>query len=659
MSKVSISCKRKTDEEIVLFAEYNIKQYLCLNERYIHEICFSDSDVDDTPLKEQAKALLEPKLTEFVVNIEYMLENSASIQKSEDGKTLQFDMFGVFRIERNIDSPELTVSLKENHWFSDEESRWIPCNTKLSKQLIGNLIEDDKNNCLIDYCGGVRKGNAFGYTNLNEDGLRNVILENHGFIVLLAAVGTFDLQKKLNADLVRKYKIRKYELDSSTSALVKPLDELMEITEALVEVIKVFSSDIASTIGAYRGSGMFIERVRKIELINRFTCCCTFLREQLYSFLDQKTLKYYLYRHDGFSLSHYIYFLREYQDCFEHMNNWDGDSPSKLMYLLRLDHPKQSLGNSNFFSYENLISSAQIELDYNFPSKAALRGFLKLPLDCVDYSISPYCTIDATTELQDINEKQKKRWFVLMQWLQHSRLPIENTAEYVQAFKVIQCQMHKIYEAAKHSEAQKVAFGLDVLFSKAKYMQSKVEADKHLWMRGMGLIDDFITDNTDEIWDFLSKKNACQTEYNLNSITSKVTIKSLTQKIKKWHQEVQDFSYQQLKNNPERIVEYNHPMLTTYEVGQTRFIPLISNLELMEEGIRMNNCVFSFDESIREKEYLVFMAFRGDERATVGLDLSITLYVDQCYLANNQNTSEELRGDVESLVKQLRDKYGI
>src|SRR5690606_7687382 len=133
----------------------------------------------------------------------------------------------------------------------------------------------------------------------------------------------------------------------------------------------------------------------------------------------QKTLKYYLYRHDGFSLSHYIYFLREYQDCFEHMNNWDGDSPSKLMYLLRLDHPKQSLGNSNFFSYENLISSAQIELDYNFPSKAALRGFLKLPLDCVDYSISPYCTIDATTELQDINEKQKKRWFVLMQWLQH------------------------------------------------------------------------------------------------------------------------------------------------------------------------------------------------------------------------------------------------
>lgn len=641
-------------EKIIQFAEI-IKEYREIHDAYTLEMCLDEDEKDGaantTVLLAQAKQQIESTCMKFIHNIEYMLSDDNLVNVSDNHEWIEYDLFGIFKIKRAVNSPHLEVYTKDSHWFSDTSSTWSLCNLSMFNDDYG-LLEADENNCLIDWHWDVSFAFSRKYNEEVDEYFNEDKLKDRDFIIFLAIIGMFDLQKYLCSGLAAyfvKWKRNKGSFDENRGFILHDF----ELVDAVVEVDKLFSEDMLYARESRIGAGKLLINIFMSNIIEE--SCHSFRRIFYQGFLDNKTLRYFIYKYEFFSVSRYVSFLNEYQDYFLDMDFWEKDNPLKLMYLLRLNFPKESLRDKSFFSRDRLIyDGTQAPQAYKFPSKAAVKMFFKLPIRLAVAMIKPCCWVDVQF-VEEENKLQRIRWFVALCWLLSSRVEIKEA--HVDSFYRTCGKLEKIKDAALVARLEQVGFAVDLVFQKNVQLggvrnQSVLDSDQEKkFLENLEL-----SSSIDEIWDYLGKKNAEQTQYNLCTVTANITGKSIAAKIKKWHKSLHEYNLKELRENSEKCVNCKHPLLVDYNQGKTRFVAIKSNLELMEEGIEMDNCIYSFDENIRSEEYLAFKAYRGEERATVGFDLNGCLSLDQYKCKGNTITSNELGEDAEELAELLRMK---
>lgn len=131
--------------------------------------------------------------------------------------------------------------------------------------------------------------------------------------------------------------------------------------------------------------------------------------------------------------------------------------------------------------------------------------------------------------------------------------------------------------------------------------------------------------------------------------------KRINEEHKLWTREIMAEELKMMEDiRPEWIEKYKPFSISGFRLME-------SQKEIFEEGTYMDHCVYTnYWSSIKNGSYLVYHLTKGDEEATLGLNLyADKITFNQCYRKRNELISDELQKDVESFIKHLNNKAAI
>lgn len=381
----------------------------------------------------------------------------------------------------------------------------------------------------------------------------------------------------------------------------------------------------------------------------------TDMYEMLSESIDQEYSQYLLMKYGTFRLCRYDQLISE-PDEIEAIQYWMNDNPNKALYLLRAGATIAEIEDQNVLCYKNILAENNGGVGgLGFANKAQYRKFLKLPfniamlffwLDTIRLS-GDYGKQNRFFEVM-FGDEATQHWDMALCWLEQASIE-DKWCNYSLAhtFKSIIPLAQTYNEAGR----DKIGFGLDLLYQNAKLIQAKIELKKDVR-------EDLIGHTN--IQDFLRHREARGEKYNIERLNSKTTLKSLDVKISEWIEDLNSLELKALQENPHLVKQYGHFLMKEMVVEGCTFTPITSNLELMLEGVEMDNCVYSFRDDMESDCYLVFKVVLGDERASVGYLLDeeeLAVELDQVVLRSNKRVSNELFAIAKKAALILQVKF--
>lgn len=382
--------------------------------------------------------------------------------------------------------------------------------------------------------------------------------------------------------------------------------------------------------------------------------------KSVHSLIDQDLALYTQMKYGVFTFGRYISSIVD-ADEVEAANKWAKDNQNKALYLLRAGATLEELNNPSILSYENILAeNTHNQDDFKFQSKAQYRRFLRMPYSVAQkfmkLSNSNLCNGLNNTGDQAIrfDKGVLGRWHVGMRWLTHSQIKEEIDGD---ALNVALESAGILSNLIGKVADRQIGLGMDMFYLNAlKIVDAQKKGDEGIYNYS---IYDFEQEKSN-IVDFLRSHKPRGEGYNIEELSVKTTLKSLNNKMEQWIDELNQIAVERLEKNPHLNAKFRNPLLKEFNIDECKFIPIANELELLVEGNEMNNCVSTFKEDIDCDCYVIFKAFLGEERATVGFSVDeedIVVTLDQVVRHSNKKVSDRMFEIAEKAAIFLTEKF--
>lgn len=374
--------------------------------------------------------------------------------------------------------------------------------------------------------------------------------------------------------------------------------------------------------------------------------------ESFKKFLDKDILSYYAEWKGEFSLKEYVSFARINAESLPVLRKWREENPNKSLLILHGECTQKDVENLNLFSYENLLNPQNPIA--RFESKAQIRKLLDFPYSMLK---SYFTTMSSLRLGQEVSAVEEERcWVLFLRWIERSRLTFTNTPHSAKGMHDFIMKIVKLIPVMDEVDMGCLAYGMDILFREL----CKDDSGLQFGIGGRWAADRFFaamthTAKVDELLDFMKNKDAWGERYNAERITSKTTAKSLKRLVDEWHKDLQVVDLEKLRTDKSRIYEYTHPSLKEHVINGVVFTPIKTNLELMEHGIQMDNCAYSYENEVREGVYIFFAARHGEETYMVSFEVVGAITLDECKGFRNSIPDDEVYAAAEMLEHKLQN----
>lgn len=375
------------------------------------------------------------------------------------------------------------------------------------------------------------------------------------------------------------------------------------------------------------------------------------------SLFGEDWMRLYFYKHNYFCLKLMRDFIEQHKDSKDRLLEWEKYNPIMAMMLIRANCTTAQIQDDNIFSYQNLLSDETPFL--KFDKKVQVRKFFALSLNQAMLIFNPqWIEFDERNYKGQISffvgmdetflEKVTRTWKLAIKWLEYAK-DFENSDENLVAMGQCLRQAAKFEDVVDNVDSMQIGIFFNILYKQIKEINRiNSKRARHCSIPLFGNV--FAVNG----WiDFASRRNARDTDWNINLLSTTTTAKSLSGKEAEWHKELQEVDYEKLMQDDQLLVRYHtqpnlKKLMHSYEIEEAVFEPILSNRELMLEGREMNHCIYSMREEVSLNQMCVFRGRRGTERVTVSLEIKfhnkkpIGFRATECESYGNGGVSKEM-----------------
>lgn len=566
----------------------------------------------------EAQQMLEPYLGEIIKADKWLADQSIRWIDRDDG-VLECIFFGICRLVKKPNQVLFDVYTKTLKSLYDNDATWVkvdPCNQKPHEFLLLEHIS------LHDWLM-VDSEISKSLINLKQR-------DNTNIFRLLIILQAFGLYHEVGR---RKFLEKIYGLRVITDLIGDGRSGGVGTGEEKQDLISEVSSLLAQC-HKDKTLELFTSKIIKIEesISSAFKC-----------FIDATAYKYFLKQNTYFSLQSYFDYVRKHEKHFNDYEYWEADNPNKVTLLIANKCNQQQLKDKNLFAYSNILND---ESPVGcFETKAQFRKLMQIPNGC----LSGY--LELKSNLQESKKDiqfAKNHFKIFIRWVEGSRLNFSELEESQESFNFAIEVIERLIPVAQEVSPDRINYALDLLIHAGKGLHVAQGG----WFAERAALS---FTKTNEIVDFIISKNALGTDYNINRLSSKTTIKSVRNMIAAWHKDLQTVDLQKLKMDKSSHIQYEHPTLKRYKVDGIVFEPICSNVELMEHGILMDNCLYSYDENIQGGIYSIFkMSYKGKNYAACYEILS-TICLEECNGYKNEGVPDKVLEAASKLAKMMQE----
>lgn len=562
----------------------------------------------------EIKCSLEPYLTRITQAGGWLCQNAINWVQRDD-ETLECIFFGVCKLIKEPNQSLFKAYTKSASSVREEAAEWVEINPKNLKPHELFLLDNFKmnhgfmrENPLDDWIVELHK-------NKNSHILLALsVLEGFG---LYGAVGSGDLEKILVNSI------------SDNEFLTEP-DNLNKVVCGREEALWIYG--VLKTL-ANSSSG---------KLIHMSSATNSRVNGELFSafsrFLDETALKYYFKHNSSFLIKSYFDYIEKHESDFDAYEAWWSDNPNKVALLIANNCNQEQLNNKDIFAYKNILNKDNPI--GGFETKPQFRKLMALPTELLDrYFLLMRCAIAENTK----PTFKKEHFQIFVKWISLCQFDFSEPQQTCEGFDMAVKTIPTLMPFVDEVQFEKIAYALDL----TARVQCSVSGIRGKWAAERRLVGFALVD---EISDFIANKDAFERDYNISRLTSKTTIKSAQKLAKAWHKDLQTVDFEKLKINKDAYIEYKYPTLKRYEVDGVVFEPICSNVELMELGIKLDNCLYSFNQDIQDG---VFSVFKGEHKGVLyaaSFEILGTIRLDECRGHGNSDVTVDVLQAAEKLA---------